>query len=114
VIPRWAKEIEVGDGLDIQVSVRLGDLRPEDVAVEVYLGRIDVNGEIVGARTTALESRGPDGGGTYLFDASAIPCGESGLHGYTIRVLPHHPDLVTPFLPGLIVWAGPEAQVSKA
>ena len=32
----------------------------------------------------------------------------SGLHGYTVRVLPHHPNLVTPFLPGLIAWASGE------
>lgn len=29
----------------------------------------------------------------------------SGLHGYTVRVVPKHADLTTPFLPGLIVWA---------
>jgi hypothetical protein len=27
------------------------------------------------------------------------------LNGYTVRVLPAHPDLPTPFQPGLIVWA---------
>jgi hypothetical protein len=30
----------------------------------------------------------------------------SGQHGFTVRVLPHHPDLTTSFQPGLIVWAG--------
>jgi len=29
----------------------------------------------------------------------------SGLHGYTVRVVPKHADLTSPFLPGLIVWA---------
>jgi len=30
---------------------------------------------------------------------------ESGLHGFTIRVRPSHPDLSAAFVPGLIVWA---------
>jgi hypothetical protein len=30
----------------------------------------------------------------------------SGLHSYTVRVLPYHPNLVTMFLPGYIKWAG--------
>ena len=43
--------------------------------------------------------------GKYLFEAAAVPCASSGLHGYTVRVLPRHPDLANPFLPGLITWA---------
>jgi hypothetical protein len=27
------------------------------------------------------------------------------LHGFTVRALPRHPDLIALFLPGLIVWA---------
>jgi len=92
--------------------VQLGDLGPEDVTVEVCMGRVDVDGEIVDAEATALASSGRDEEGNPLFEASAIPCQKSGLHGYTVRVLPHHPDLVTPFLPGLIVWAEPGAKVN--
>jgi starch phosphorylase len=99
----------VGDQLSIQVAVQLGELAPEDVVVEVYMGRVDVDGEIVDAEATALASSGTDGEGNPLFEVNAIPCEKSGLHGYTVRVLPHHPDLVTPFLPGLIVWAEPGA-----
>ena len=46
----------------------------------------------------------PTRDGAYLFEASA-QCAMSGLHGYTARILPQHPDLVTPFLPGFIKWA---------
>ncbi|MFL7808992.1 MAG: alpha-glucan family phosphorylase [Anaerolineae bacterium] len=105
----WDDEVQVGDQLSIQVAVQLGELAPEDVVVEVYMGRVDVDGEIVDAEATALASSGTDGEGNHLFEANAIPCQKSGLHGYTVRVLPHHPDLVTPFLPGLIVWAEPGA-----
>ncbi len=33
---------------------------------------------------------------------------QSGLHGFTVRVRPTHPDLTVPFVPGLIRWAGSE------
>ena len=46
----------------------------------------------------------PGGEESHLYQASAVTCHRSGLHGYTVRVLPCHPDLTTPFLPGFIVW----------
>jgi starch phosphorylase len=45
----------------------------------------------------------PRGDGDHLY-AGAIPCRTSGLHGYAVRILPHNPDIVTPFVPGLIRW----------
>ena len=30
---------------------------------------------------------------------------QSGLYGYAIRVLPKHSDALTPFMPGLNLWA---------
>jgi starch phosphorylase len=101
--------LQVGDTLHLQASVRLGGLSPEDVSVEAYLGHVDVSGEILEGEATPLTPVGPNEDGSYLFEAGDIPCRESGLYGYNIRVLPHHPDLVTPFLPGLITWAGPDA-----
>lgn len=67
-------------------------------------------GEIVDAVSNDMQPVGRDSEGKYLFQASAAPCCKSGLHGYTVRVLPHHPDLTAPFLPGLIVWAEPGLQ----
>jgi hypothetical protein len=37
--------------------------------------------------------------------AKEFAAGRSGLRGYAIRLLPNHPDAVTPFMPGLILWA---------
>jgi starch phosphorylase len=52
-----------------------------------------------------LKPSGSQSEGAYVYEASGVPCRVSGLRGYTLRVLPHHPDLATPFQPGLIVWA---------
>jgi starch phosphorylase len=106
------RELRVGDEVHVRTSVHLGNLRPEDLLVELYMGRVNANGEIVEAEATPLAPVGEDEGGSCSFEASVIPCRRSGLHGYTVRVLPYHPELVTPFLPGLIIWAGPEARAS--
>jgi len=96
--------------LKVRARVRLGALLLEDASVELCLGCVDAAGETVGAEATPMHLVGPGEGGSYLFEAAAVPCRRSGLHGYTVRVLPHHPDLTTPFLPGLIVWAGPDVK----
>ena len=99
------REILIGSKALAKARVRLGALKPEDVSVELYLGRVNAKGEIMEAAATPMElaSNNPDG--TYLFEGRAVPSRHSGLQGYTIRVIPRHPDLASPFLPGLITWA---------
>ena len=103
-------ELQVGDEVHVRARVHLGGLKPTDVKVELYLGRVGADAEIIEADATRLQPVRADGEGVYLFEGSAAPCRKSGLHGYTIRVLPHHPSLNNPFLPGFIVWARPEQQ----
>jgi starch phosphorylase len=98
-------ELQVNNEIKVQAQVQLETLTPDDVAVELYLGLVNANDEIIEAQTIPMLATGAKRDGIYLFEASAVTCGRSGLHGFTVRVLPHHPDLVTPFLAGLIVWA---------
>lgn len=107
--------LPVGTKMRVRARVELAGLTPDDVAVELYWGRVDAKGEIAEAVTAPMQSAGRDGG-KYVFEVAAVPCSRSGLHGYTVRVLPHHPDLASPMLPGLIVWADgdkPGAQVAR-
>ena len=60
------------------------------------------------ARPLPMRLVGTDDG-CALFEAVAAPGDGSGLHGYTVRVLPRHPDLASPFQSGLISWAPPNA-----
>ena len=100
----------VGTNLRAHARVQLGPLTPEDVAVELYLGKVDPSGEMQDAATTLMKPVGRDANGRYVFEATPIPCSKSGMHGFTVRVRPYHPDLpaadgTTAFLPGLITWA---------
>lgn len=97
-------ELKVGHTFRVRARVHLGDLTPDDVIVQLYLGRVDPSNQIVDAEATPMQAVEPRGDGDYLFEATTAPR-SSGLHGYTFRVLPAHPDLITSFLPGLITWA---------
>ncbi|MBN2563165.1 MAG: alpha-glucan family phosphorylase [Phycisphaerae bacterium] len=107
-----AAELPVGSRIDIRAKVRLGTIKPDDIAVELYHGRIDMHGQLAEATTQAMECKervteGTEGTGTetgtYWFQGE-IPCRRSGQHGYAVRVLPRHPDLVHRYDTGLIQW----------
>jgi starch phosphorylase len=99
-------DLRVGDEIHARAVVHLGELSPDDVTLQLTIGPVDTSGEIVEGKITALEYAGVgEAEGEHLFEANNVPCDQSGLYGYTVRVLPSHPDLVTPFLPGLITWA---------
>jgi len=98
-------ELRVGATTRFRSRVALGGLTPEDVEVQLYLGRLDPAGDIVQPQTITMQPEGRQDRGWHLFEATAVPCCRSGLHGYTVRVLPRHADLRSHFLPGLITWA---------
>jgi starch phosphorylase len=99
------KELPVGSRIPVSARIRLGPIDPSEVAVELYLGHLDAKGEISSGAALPMESAGKTAEGLYIFEASGVACLQSGLHGYTVRVLPYHPDEAKSFLPGLITWA---------
>ena len=98
-------ELEVGSEIRVVARASLGSLTPDDVLVQLYLGRINAQGEITEASPVTLHPVAQDGEGVFIYEAVAVPCGKSGLCGYTARVLPRNSDLVTSFVPGLVTWA---------
>jgi len=95
-------QLNVGSELEVRASIRLGQLSPEDVSVEIYEGVLDSEQEISEGHATPMSYSGVERG-VCLF-VGRVPCRSSGQHGYTIRILPRHEDLANPFEPRLIVW----------
>jgi starch phosphorylase len=100
-----AKELAVGSQIQVRAWIRLGAIPAGEVAVQLYLGRLDSGGEITDGGAIPMQPAGQSPEGLSIFEAAAVPCGRSGLHGYTVRVLPFHPDEAKAFLPGIITWA---------
>jgi starch phosphorylase len=97
--------ISVGDHISASARVHLGELAPKDVGVHLYWGRLNSNGEIVRPKVTVMAPASRHNADTYDFEASVAVCCESGPHGFTVRVLPSHPDLLSPARLGMVSWA---------
>ena len=97
------QELQVGDQLQVQAQVHLGELKPTDVAVELFYGPLNAESLIVQGEVLSTLIAQSKGKGTYVF-AGAITCRTSGRHGYALRIVPKHDDLGNPFEMGLILW----------
>jgi starch phosphorylase len=104
VAAEGALSLPVGSSLSVQASVRLGSLLPEDVTVDLYEGPLDQQDNIVAPTLTAMAWDGTHDDGRYRF-VGTVECHASGQHGYTVRVVPHHPDHPDRFVEGLLRWA---------
>jgi starch phosphorylase len=100
------QQAQAGDVLEIQASVALDGLRPDDVAVEVVYGPVDGDDDLGDDRRTArLQPAGPAGAdGLTLFTGSRTLTA-TGSFGYTVRIVPAHPQLVSDVELGLIAFA---------
>jgi starch phosphorylase len=94
----------VGDDLEVRAWVRTGSLAPDDLAVQVYIGKVDEERQIVGGVTLPMAPEGDASEDGFLFKAR-VPCLTSGTQGLTVRVLPSNEDLAHPHGTGLILWA---------
>jgi starch phosphorylase len=101
-MPSTTGSSKVGQTMLINVHVFLGDLKPEDVKVEVIRGKLNAQDQIVHQEifTATLDHSEKDGHHVYHVDMVHT---RSGRMGITARVLPnnnrhivkHHPRLVT-------------------
>lgn len=98
-----SEELKVGDQLEVQAQVYLGELKPTDVAVELYYGPLDAEGLITKGEALPMLTAQSKGEGRYVF-VGAISCRTSGRHGYALRIIPAHEDLSNPFEMGLVLW----------
>jgi starch phosphorylase len=84
--------------------VRLPGLSPEDVLVELMVGRLDKQGDIIEPTAYGMQAV-QQADEAWTFTCHAPCCDASGLHGYTARVVPSRSALPVTFVPGLITWA---------
>jgi starch phosphorylase len=98
------KQIKVGNKLDVSATVHLGELKPEDVRVELYYGPLSPRGEIMHGEAQPMRALPEGTNGQYVFNTQ-LTYRISGERGISVRVLPENESLTTPFVPGIIRWA---------
>ncbi|MBP5430377.1 MAG: alpha-glucan family phosphorylase [Elusimicrobiaceae bacterium] len=94
--------ILMGDKVNFKARVSLGDLKPEEVQVECYLGQRGNVGGIVKLEAVPMTCTGKDGE-TYLYEAAVSPV-TSGRQDYALRVLPKNDDIPNVLMPLYIRW----------
>jgi starch phosphorylase len=93
----------VGEEFDVQVDVRLGELKPDDVDVEFYGGHMKSVDALGGIWTAPMSTAECLGNGRYFYNGK-LSCLISGRYGFTVRVTPRG-DEALKNMPGVIAWA---------
>jgi starch phosphorylase len=93
---------EIGQTLHVSVYVSLGDLKPEDVDVQVVHGRIRHDDELVDTHVSSLAVAETYEAGRYRYEGN-VELKQTGPFGYTTRVLPKHDLLASPAELGMVV-----------
>jgi len=96
---------QVGDQLHVKAYVALGDLKPEDVEVQVVHGKVSEADELHGFTVDPLALADTYEGGRYGF-AGDLVLDASGPFGYSVRVVPRHEGLASVAEVGLVANAG--------
>lgn len=98
--------LKIGTPQTVHATVDLGDLTPDEVIVQLYHGFLDTSGNIVEGQAVDMVPLKHGNTGSVHDFATEIIFDATGQHGVSVRVLPQHPDLPTPYLRGIIAWAG--------
>ena len=93
----------VGESLNIEARVHLGEIEPAFVRVQAYVGESEDNNLLRPIMVDLTEIK-KDLHGDHLYRGS-IPAPESGAYGFSVRVIPTHPNLTQAHELRLITWA---------
>ncbi len=95
--------LRVGEALEVEARVHLGEVEPEHVCVQAYVGETD-DARLIHPKGVELEHTGQAEDGCHLYKGT-ISAPESGTYGFNVRVLPHHPNLTQAHELRLITWS---------
>ncbi|MFB7890779.1 alpha-glucan family phosphorylase [Microbacterium sp. NPDC056044] len=99
------QQAQAGDVLEVRADVRIDGLAPDDLAVELLYGATNEDDTL--SRDHSVYRLSPTGDavdGAVVF-SGILPLSVTGTFGYTVRVRPAHPQLVSPVELGLVTYA---------
>jgi starch phosphorylase len=99
---RGTLDVPVGAGIPVVAKVQLGPLEPSEVLVQAFYSRLRPDGSLSDGRGVDLEWVSVENG-EHLYQGM-VPSRASGLHGYCVRVLPRHEDVLVPHELPLVTW----------
>ncbi len=94
----------IGDERRVEAVVSLGSLQGDDVEVQLFHGPVGQGDELEDAEvTTMVEVERTDD--VHVRYRATFTAERAGRYGFTVRVVPSHPDLATSAELGHIAWA---------
>lgn len=93
-----------GEAIPIYASVKLGNIEPSSVKVQICYGNVTNGNKIENPHIVDMQLEEKISDNTYSYSTN-ITLFEGGEYGYTFRVIPNHPDLINQFDLPLIRWA---------
>ncbi len=85
-------QVEVGAKIHVSALVRLGELTPDDIEVQLVTGRVDDDDSLREPRVSSFPTGTDVDGGLRRYQGW-VEAKRAGAMGYTVRVVPHHPLL---------------------
>ncbi|MCZ6786879.1 MAG: alpha-glucan family phosphorylase, partial [Planctomycetota bacterium] len=99
-----SRSIALGEVFEVGARVQLGDLKPDDVAVELYVGLSDPAGELKEPVVIELILNDHDGDGVAKYSGAYMPR-NAGAFNYGVRVRPAVESAHEAAALGLVRWA---------
>jgi starch phosphorylase len=96
---------ELGSTRVVSASVALGSLTPDDVDVQLVHGPVGTGDELTDRSMVSMSVAGDPPDPDHLRYEGTLSATTAGRYGYTVRVVPRHPDLTGPAETGLSAWA---------
>ena len=96
-------KMAAGQSTPLRAVIHLGrGITPADVSVQLYTGPVDADRNLL--ETYALPLTLTESDGADYHYSGSLPSERSGQQGFTVRILPSHPDAVLPQELPLITW----------
>jgi starch phosphorylase len=94
----------LGADRSVDAEIALGTLTAADVEVQLVHGPVGQNDELDHPTVATMTALGEGNSGNVRYRGE-FSCGRAGRYGFTVRVVPHHPDLTVPVELGRVAWA---------
>ncbi|GAB4202128.1 MAG: glycosyltransferase family 1 protein [Coleofasciculaceae cyanobacterium] len=97
-------DLMVNQSVSVKTRINLAGLTADDVQIELYQGAVNADGQIVNGLPVVMDYQGTDEHNNSIYTGD-VTYTASGLQGLSLRVLPKHEYLSSPYEPGLVLWA---------
>ncbi|MGD9817990.1 MAG: alpha-glucan family phosphorylase, partial [Desulfomonilaceae bacterium] len=98
--------VSLGETIEVQAQIDLGQIRNEEVVVDLCYGVVgtgNLSDTMLTRNIIAMVNDGLESDGFWRFKAN-VSCDETGIYAYKVRVTPFHPYLFNPLSMGLVTW----------